>query len=124
MLKAVDRRSKESSLEQASRTGDDAGEAVVAIQRDERYRRLVASRSKFAWTLTLIMLTIYFGYILLIAFEPQWLARPMGDGVTSLGIPVGIGVIVAGIVLTATYVRRANSTYDRELDALRKDYGA
>lgn len=115
---------QESKLEQASETGDNAGVAILAIQSDERYRRLVASRSKFAWTLTIAMLAIYFGYILLIAFEPQWLARPIGNGVTSLGIPLGIGVIAAGIVLTATYVRRANSVYDRELDALRKDYGA
>ncbi|WP_260580429.1 DUF485 domain-containing protein [Sphingopyxis sp. PET50] len=94
------------------------------IEADERYRRLVAGRSRFAWTLTCVMLAIYFGYILLIAFEPEMLARPLGSGVTSLGIPLGIGVILAGILLTAVYVRRANKVFDRDLDALRKDYGA
>lgn len=111
-------------MEQAPETGDKAGGALLAVQKDERYRRLVARRSRFAWTLSLVMLAIYFGYILLIAFEPHRLARPIGDGVTSLGIPVGIGVIAAGFGLTAIYVGRANSVFDRELDKLRKDYDA
>jgi uncharacterized membrane protein (DUF485 family) len=33
-------------------------------------------------------------------------------------------VILAGIALTAIYVRRANKVFDRDLDALRRDYGA
>lgn len=70
------------------------------------------------------MLAIYFGYILLIAFRRDILAQPIGDGVTSLGIPVGIGVILAGIVLTGIYVRRANREFDPQMDALRKEMGA
>ncbi|AQA00762.1 hypothetical protein BWQ93_09210 [Sphingopyxis sp. QXT-31] len=94
------------------------------METDERYQRLVTTRSRFGWRLTILMLAIYFGYILLIAFEPHILARPLWPGVTSLGIPLGLGVIVAGILLTAVYVRRANKVFDRDLDALRKDYGA
>ncbi len=111
-------------VEQQQGTDETPAGRTQAIEADERYRRLVATRSRFAWTLTALMLVIYFGYILLIAFEPQWLARPIGAGVTSIGIPLGIGVIVAGIVLTALYVRRANAVFDRDLDALRKDHGA
>ncbi|HMO74743.1 MAG TPA: DUF485 domain-containing protein [Sphingopyxis sp.] len=102
----------------------ETGAAPLAIESDERYRRLVAGRSRFAWTLTIVMLLIYFGYILLVAFRPDLLARPIGTGVTSLGIPLGLGVIVAGILLTAAYVRRANRVFDRDLDALRRDHGA
>ena len=102
--------------------GDMAG--IAAMASDERYQRLVRRRSRFGWLLTAIMLTIYFGYILTIAFRRDLLARPIGDGVTSLGIPVGIGVILAGIFLTAIYVRRANREFDPLLEALRKDYRA
>ena len=60
------------------------------IEQDKRYQRLVTMRSRFGWRLTILMLVIYFGYILLIAFEPHILARPLDDGVTSLGIPLGL----------------------------------
>lgn len=97
---------------------------AAAIANDARYQELVATRSRFAWSLTAVMLAIFFGYILLIAFEPQLLARPIGSGVTSIGIPLGLGVIFAGILLTALYVRRANKVFDRELEQLRKEHGA
>jgi uncharacterized membrane protein (DUF485 family) len=58
------------------------------------------------------MLMIYFGYILLIAFEPAFLARPICGGTTTVGIPLGLAVILAGIVLTGIYVWRANGRFD------------
>ena len=88
------------------------GPALRALAEDPRYRQLVRDRWRFSWALSAIILVIFFGYILLIAFAPQVLARPIGGGTTTLGIPVGIGVILAGIVLTAIYVRRANRRYD------------
>ena len=94
------------------------------IAEDPRYLQLVARRSRFGWQLTAIMLLIYFGYILLIAFRRDLLALPVGGGVTTLGIPLGLGVIVAGIILTAVYVRRANREFDPLLEALRRDYVA
>ena len=94
------------------------------IAMDERYCKLVRRRSRLSWLLTAIMLVIYFCYILLIAFRRDILARPIGEGVTTWGIPVGLGVILAGIGLTAIYVYRANRDFDPELEALRKDYGA
>ncbi|MFA4468290.1 DUF485 domain-containing protein [Xanthomonas perforans] len=55
----------------------------------------------------------YYGYIGLIAFDKEFLAKPIGAGVTSIGIPIAIGVMVFTIVITAIYVRRANNTYDQ-----------
>lgn len=95
---------------------------IADLAADERYRSLVRRRSRFGWSLTAIILVIFFGYILLIAFRRDILATPIGDGVTSLGIPVGIGVILAGIVLTGLYVRKANRDFDPQMDALRREY--
>ena len=54
----------------------------------------------------------------MIAFDREWLASKIGAGMTtSLGIPMGVGVILITIVLTNIYVRRAN----REFDALNKE---
>ena len=89
-----------------------------AVLADPRYRKLVARRGRFTWALTLVMLAAYFGYILLIAFDKAVLARPIGGGVTSLGIPVGVGIILLAIVLTGLYVRRANRDYDPLVRAL------
>jgi uncharacterized membrane protein (DUF485 family) len=87
---------------------------------DPRYQRLLKRRGRFTWTLTIVMLVAYFGYVALIAFDKALLARPMGGGVTSLGIPVGVGVILLAIVLTGIYVRRANREYDALVRALKE----
>jgi uncharacterized membrane protein (DUF485 family) len=86
---------------------------LARVSSDPRFRELVARRSKFAWTLSVAMLVIYYGFILIIAFAPSVLGTPLAPGaVTTLGIPVGILIIVAAFVLTAVYVRRANSEFD------------
>lgn len=109
-----------------SQSGRDSGKgpaALAAIVQDERYQRLVRLRRRFGWLLTAIMLLVYFGYILTIAFRKDLLAQPIGDGVTSIGIPVGIGVIITGIVLTGIYVRLANRLFDPLVEVIRKEHG-
>jgi len=90
---------------------------VDKILKNPKYQELQSKRNGFGWTLTIIMLVVYYGYIALIAFDKAFLAQPLGTGVTTLGIPLGMGVIVFTIVITGIYVRRANS----EFDALTKD---
>lgn len=77
-----------------------------------RFQDLVRQRTRFAWTLSIAMLVIYFGFILLVAFAKPFLATKIGDGVTSLGIILGLGVIVSAFVLTGIYVQRANNRFD------------
>jgi uncharacterized membrane protein (DUF485 family) len=98
-------------------------EGLEALARDPRYGELVRRRGRFTTLLTIAMLIVYFGFILLIAFDKALLARPIGDGVTSLGILVGLGVILFAILLTGLYVRRANGEYDDRLRALVEDRG-
>lgn len=85
---------------------------VERIQRDPKYQQLTRTRNRFGWTLTVLMLIVYYGYIALIAFDKEFLAKPMGAGVTTIGIPIGMAVIVFSIVITGLYVRRANSEFD------------
>ena len=88
-------------------------ELVDRIKNDPDYIRLVSTRSRFAWTLSIIMLVIYFGFVLVIAFDPALLGTPLCEGsVTTIGIPIGIGVIVSAFILTGIYVRRANGEFD------------
>lgn len=94
---------------------------VRKIKADPRYQRLVKARSTFGWTLTLIMMLVYYGFILLVAFNKELLSRRIGDGVMTWGIPIGLFVIVFTIVITGIYVRRANGEFDDLSDAIRKD---
>ncbi|MBW7985108.1 DUF485 domain-containing protein [Enterobacillus tribolii] len=84
------------------------------IETNPRFKELVQKREKFAWILSLIMLIVYYGFILLIAFAPEWLGTPLSpDSSVTRGIPIGIGVIVISFVLTGVYVYRANGEFDR-----------
>ena len=86
---------------------------VARIEANPKYHELRRKRNTFGWSLTALMLIVYFGYIGLIAFDKQFLAQPLGTGVTTLGIPIALSVIIFTILITGLYVRRANGEYDR-----------
>jgi uncharacterized membrane protein (DUF485 family) len=91
----------------------DAG-TIQRIRRDPKFLELERRRSSFGWSLCVLMLAIYYGFILLIAFAPKWLATPLtADGVITIGFPLGLAVIISAIVLTGLYVWRANAVFDR-----------
>lgn len=70
-------------------------------------------RSRFSWTLAVIILVIFYGFILVVAFAPKLLATPLSpDSVTTIGIPIGVGIITLFWLLTGFYVRRANKEFD------------
>lgn len=84
------------------------------IENSARFKELVRKRQSFALLLSLIMLVLYVGFILLIAFAPGWLGTPLHEGTNvTRGIPIGVGLIVVSFLLTAIYVWRANGEFDR-----------
>jgi uncharacterized membrane protein (DUF485 family) len=89
-----------------------AVDPIARIASDPTYQKLKTRRSRFGWWLTAAMLVVYYGFILLVAFDKPFLATRIGEGVTTIGMPIGLGVIVFTIVITAIYVRRANSEFD------------
>jgi uncharacterized membrane protein (DUF485 family) len=82
-------------------------------------RVLARSRWKIAILLTAIMVAMYFGFIALIAFNKPLLATRVAPGLT-LGIVLGVFVIVVSWLLTWVYVRWANAHYDARVEALRQ----
>jgi len=94
---------------------------IDKIKSHPKYAQLKSERNRFGWTLTLLMLVVYYGYIALIAFNKGFLAQPLGAGVTTLGVPLGMGVIVFTIVITGIYVARANREYDALSKAILED---
>lgn len=86
---------------------------VQAIKNSPEFLALTRSRNKLAWSLSLIVLAVYYGFILILAFAPQLFGIPLGNNtVITVGIPVGIGIILLSFVLTGLYVRKANGEFD------------
>ncbi|MGC9561293.1 DUF485 domain-containing protein [Brachymonas sp. M4Q-1] len=94
---------------------------VDKIRSNPKYQELRARRNRYGWILTILMMVVYYGFIALIAFDKAFLAQPMGDGVTTLGIPIGLAVIVFTILITVMYVRRANTEFDALNQQILKD---
>ena len=86
---------------------------------DAALEAVAAKRWRMALMLTGAMLVVYFGFILLIAFAPGFLSERITDGL-SVGMALGVLVILATWVLTWTYVRWANRVYEPEVARLRR----
>lgn len=84
------------------------------IENNAHFKELVNKRQHFAVILSILMLVVYVGFILLIAFAPGWLGTPLSaDTSVTRGIPIGIGIIIFSFILTGIYVWRANGEFDR-----------
>ena len=86
---------------------------IETIQNNPAYKELRRKRNRLGFSLTLLMLVVYYGYVALIAFDKELLATPIGTGVTTVGIPIGMGVIIFSVIITGLYVRRANNEFDQ-----------
>lgn len=85
--------------------------------REAAIAHLAARRWRIALALTAAMLAVYFGFLVLIAFNKPLMATRLSGGLT-LGILLGVLVIAAAWVLTWVYVRWANGPYDAALARL------
>ena len=86
---------------------------IETIQNNPAYKELRRKRNRLGFALTMLMLVVYYGYVALIAFDKELLATPIGAGVTTVGIPIGMGVIIFSVIITGLYVRRANNEFDQ-----------
>ena len=91
---------------------------IGRISASPKFQELVEKRNRLTRQLTTAILIIYFAFVLIVAFVPGLLAIRLGDGVTTIGIPVGIVIILAAFGLTGLYVRKANREFDEISDQL------
>jgi uncharacterized membrane protein (DUF485 family) len=89
-----------------------ADDLVRRITTHPSYIELKSKRTSFGWWLSLAGMLAYYGFIVLVAFDKPLLARKLGTGVMTVGMPLGVAVIVFTIIITWVYVRRANSEFD------------
>jgi uncharacterized membrane protein (DUF485 family) len=94
------------------------------IRQLPEYVELTRARKKIVWPLSIAVIAAYFALILAIAFSPASLSTPIGDGVTSIGIVLGLGIIVYCMIITGIYVAYANRVIEPLTRAIAKKAGA
>ncbi|MNI52074.1 Inner membrane protein YjcH [compost metagenome] len=94
---------------------------IELIQQHPAFIQLVRRKQKLYWSLSLIMLVIYFGFVLLVAFSPATLGQSLNGGVTSVGMLVGVVMVILAFALTGFYVYRANHVIDPLNDKLKQE---
>lgn len=88
----------------------DNAKIVKKVIHDPEFLALIKKKNAISFSLTALMLLAYFGFAAVLAYAPDLLAAPVGNA--TLGIPVGIGIIIFACILTGIYVRWANTKYD------------
>lgn len=92
------------------------------VTANPKFLEFVAMRSTYSIIMAIVSAAAYYGFILLVAFNKEFLATKIGEGYTmSIGVPIGVSVIVFTILLTWIYVRRANTEFDAINEALIKE---
>lgn len=92
------------------------------ITANPKFHEFIAMRSKYSIIMAIVSAAAYYGFILLVAYNKEFLAVKMGAGMTmSVGVPIGVGVIAFTILLTWIYVRRANTEFDATNEAIIKE---
>ncbi len=84
------------------------------------FKALVKKRWAVSFSLLAVLFVGYYGYILLVATNKEWVSQPVAAGsVITRAIPLGIGAIVLAWILVAIYVFWANASYDPEVERLK-----
>ena len=98
-----------------------SSEMYNRIRENPKFKELVSKRERLAWTLTGIVLVLFFGLFMTVAFNPSFLAIRIGDGFVTTGLLFGLIQFVLFWVLTAVYVKRANSEFDALTEQLLRE---
>ncbi|UCV28943.1 DUF485 domain-containing protein [Ferribacterium limneticum] len=92
------------------------------VTANPKFHEFIAMRSRYSIIMAIISAAAYYGFILLVAYNKEFLAVKLGAGMTtSVGVPLGVAVIVFTIILTWIYVRRANTEFDATNEAIIKE---
>lgn len=98
-----------------------SSEMYARIRNNPKFKELVSKRERLAWTLTGIVLVLFFGLFMTVAFSPSILAIKLGSGFVTTGLVIGLTQFIFFWILTAVYVRRANSEFDKLTEELLRE---
>jgi uncharacterized membrane protein (DUF485 family) len=98
-----------------------SSEMYDRIRENPKFKELVSKRERLAWTLTGIVLLLFFGLFMTVAFNPTVLAIRLGESFVTTGLLFGLFQFILFWVLTAVYVKRANSDFDALTEQLLRE---
>lgn len=88
------------------------------------YKLLLSKKRAITIPLTAVMLIAYYAFVLLVAYDPGFLSTKLSDGITSLGIVLGLGLILLTFAVTAFYVWYANSHLENLIIKIQEKAGS
>ena len=94
----------------------------LKLLEDPEFKDLARRKNSISLVLTIATLVVYYGFILLIAFDREFFGRSFTENIP-IGIPIGVGVIVLSWVFTGIYVRWANTRYDAMVENMKRKAG-
>jgi uncharacterized membrane protein (DUF485 family) len=103
----------------APRTEQTGKHSAKELLESTDFKALVSKRLTVSNILLVMLFVGYYGYIIVAATAKEFVNSKIGDGATTVGIPLGVAVIVFAFVLTAFYVSWANKSYDPEVERLK-----
>lgn len=94
---------------------------VEKIQNLPQYQQLTQERARLAAVLSVIMLIAYYGFILLVAFAPDFFKTIVIGKTITVGFPMGVGLISLAFILTGIYVYIANTRFEKLTDEIKDE---
>ncbi len=90
-----------------------SSEMYERMRVNPKFQELIATRGRFAWTLSFIVLILFYGFVMAVAFIPGTLGQPVSEGsMLTIGVAVELFLFIFFWGLAAFYVKRANTEFD------------
>ena len=98
-------------------------ERTQRILSDPSFKELASARAKLRWSLSLVTLVMFFGFIALISTARVALAANVANSAIPLGLVLAFAMIVLVVILTGFYVQRSNSRFDHLTRVVTREFG-
>ena len=89
---------------------------------DPRFRSLASARAKLRWSLSIVTLIMFFGFIALISPAKSALGVAVVGSSIPLGLLLAMSMCVVVVMLTGFYVYRCNSRFDELASLLNREF--
>jgi uncharacterized membrane protein (DUF485 family) len=96
-------------------------ELVKKIKSNPKYQELISKRNSLSIKLSVFVLAMFYCYVLVIAFNKEFLAIKIGEGVMTIAYPIGAGIIIISFITTLIYVVKANGEFEDLTNEIKDD---
>jgi uncharacterized membrane protein (DUF485 family) len=109
--------------EEEDRMPQSRPERMREILADPSFRELASARARLRWSLSIVTLVMFFGFIAVISTARDTLGASVAGSALPLGLVLALAMIAIVVTLTGIYVQRSNSRFDELTLALKREFG-